>query len=157
MTCNVADDYGFRRRRKICYANKRGDFNFDYSSVLKKLKAAHCFTTAIATAKAQNYASLFLKIGLNFNVSLLKVFTVESVVRNETARLFYGILPLFKCFVAAVIPVILVSLIFMYKWFKCTHKGNSFIKKFLCGKILQLEKIAYKDQPTEEDCLTLQI
>ena len=59
---------------------------------------------------------------------VLYVLTVESVVRNETARLFYGILPLFlKCSVAAVIPVILVSLILMYKWFKCTHKGNSFI------------------------------
>ena len=60
-------------------------------------------------------------------------------------------------FVAAVIPVILVSLILMHKWYKGTYKGNSFIKKFLCDKILQLEKIAYKDHPTEEDCLTLQI
>ena len=71
---------------------------------------------------------------------VLCVLTVESVARNETARLFYGILPLFNCFVAAVIPVILVSLILMYKWFKCTHKGNSFIKKFLCDKIWQLER-----------------
>ena len=88
---------------------------------------------------------------------VLCVLSVESVVRNETARLFYGIFPPFKCFVAAIIPVILVSLILIYKWFKCTHKGNSFIKRFFCDKILQLEKIAYKDQPTEEDCLTLQI
>ena len=72
MTCNVADDYGFHRLRKIFYTDKRGDFNLDSSSVLKKLKATHCFTTAIA--KAQNYVSLFLKLCLNFNVSLLKVF-----------------------------------------------------------------------------------
>ena len=47
---------------RLIYADKRGDFNFDFSSVLKKLKATHGFTTAIA--KAQNYVSLFLKIGL---------------------------------------------------------------------------------------------
>ena len=46
MTCYVADDYGFRRLRKIFYADKR-DFNFDSSSVLKKLKATHCFTTVL--------------------------------------------------------------------------------------------------------------
>ena len=44
-TCNVANDYGFRRLRKILYAIKRGDFNFDSSSVLKKLEATQCFTT----------------------------------------------------------------------------------------------------------------
>ena len=76
MNCNVADDYGFRRLRKIFYADKRGDFNFDSSSVLKKLKATHCFT------KAQNYVSLFLKIGLNFNVSLLKVFVPRFMCIN---------------------------------------------------------------------------
>ena len=71
MTCNVANDYGFRRLRKILYAEKRGDFNFDSSSVLKKLEAVLSFSTVIA--KVQN-VSLFLKIDLNFNVSLLKVF-----------------------------------------------------------------------------------
>ena len=34
-----------------------------------------------------------------------------------------------------------------------TRKTASVLKKFLYDKILQLEKIAYKDQPTEEDCL----
>ena len=67
MTCNEANDYGFRRLRKILYADKRGDFNFDSSSVLKKLETMQCFTTVIA--KAQN-VSFFLKIYLNFNLSL---------------------------------------------------------------------------------------
>ena len=69
MTCNVANDCGFRRLRKILYADKRGDFNFDSSSVLKKQEATQCFATVIA--KAQN-VSLFLKIDFNFNISLLK-------------------------------------------------------------------------------------
>ena len=68
MTCNVANDYGFRRLRTILYADKKADFNFDSSSVLKKQEATQCFTTVI-----QN-VSLFLKIDFNFNVSLLKVF-----------------------------------------------------------------------------------
>ena len=42
-----------------------------------------------------------------------------SVVTNEIVCLFYGILPLFKCCVATVIPV---SLILMHKWVKCIHK-----------------------------------
>ena len=113
MICSVANDYGFCRLRKILYADKRGDFNFYSSSVLKKLETTQCFTTIIA--KVQN-VSLFLKIDLNFNVSLLKVLSpVESVVTNETARLFYGISPLFKCCLATVNPVILVSLILMSK------------------------------------------
>ena len=37
------------------------------------------------------------------------------------------------------------------------RKQRSFIKKCLGDKILQLEKISYKDQPTEVDRLTLQI
>ena len=62
MICNVANDYGFRRLRKILYVDKIVDFNFDSCSVLKKLEATtQCFTTVIA--KAQN-VSLFLKIGL---------------------------------------------------------------------------------------------
>ena len=52
---------------------------------------------------------------------ILCVSTVESVVTNETAFLFYGILPLFKCCVTTIIPV---SLILMYKMFKCIHKEN---------------------------------
>ena len=71
MTCNVANNSGFRGLRKILYTDKRADFNFDSSSVLKKLEATQCFTTAIV--KAQN-VSLFLKMDLNLNVSLLKVF-----------------------------------------------------------------------------------
>ena len=62
MICNVANDYGFRRLRKILYVDKIVDFNFDSCSVLKKLEATtQGFTTVIA--KAQN-VSLFLKIGL---------------------------------------------------------------------------------------------
>ena len=38
MICDVANDYGFRRLRKILYVDKR-DFNFDSCSVLKKLEA----------------------------------------------------------------------------------------------------------------------
>ena len=60
MICDVANDYGFRRLRKILYVDKR-DFNFDSCSVLKKLGATQCFTTV--SAKAQN-VSLFLKIDL---------------------------------------------------------------------------------------------
>ena len=60
MICDVANDYGFRRLRKILYVDKR-DFNFDSCSVLKKLEATQCFTTV--SAKAQN-VSLFLKIDL---------------------------------------------------------------------------------------------
>ena len=61
MICNIANDYGFRRLRKTLYVDKRGDFNFDSCSVLKKLEATQCFTTV--SAKAQN-VSLFLKIDL---------------------------------------------------------------------------------------------
>ena len=61
MICNVANDYGFRRLRKILYVDKIVEFNFDSCSVPKKLEATQCFTTVIA--KAQN-VSLFLKIGL---------------------------------------------------------------------------------------------
>ena len=61
MICNVANNYGFRRLRKILYVNKIVDVNFDACSVLKKLEATQCFTTVIA--KAQD-VSLFLKIGL---------------------------------------------------------------------------------------------
>ena len=61
MICSVANDYGFRRLRKILYVDNIVEFNFDCSSVLKKLEATQCFTTVIA--KAQN-VSLFLKIGL---------------------------------------------------------------------------------------------
>ena len=60
MVCNVANDYGFRRLRKILYVDKI-DLNCDSCSVLKKLEATQCFTTVIA--KAQN-VSFFLKIGL---------------------------------------------------------------------------------------------
>ena len=63
LICNVANDFRFRRLRKILHADKRGDFNFDSSSVLKKLEATRCFSAAIA--KVQN-VSLFLKIDLNF-------------------------------------------------------------------------------------------
>ena len=38
MICNVANDYGFRRLRKILYVDKIVDFNFDSCSVLKKLE-----------------------------------------------------------------------------------------------------------------------
>ena len=38
MICNVANDYGFRRLRKILHVDKIVDFNFDSCSVLKKLK-----------------------------------------------------------------------------------------------------------------------
>ena len=62
MICNVANDHGFRRLRKILYVDKIVDFNFDSCSVLKKLETTQCFTTVIA--KAQNVTSLFLKIGL---------------------------------------------------------------------------------------------
>ena len=51
MTCNVTNDYGFRRLSKILYGDKRGDFYFGSSSVLKKLGATQCFTTAIAKAQ----------------------------------------------------------------------------------------------------------
>ena len=61
MICNVANDYGFRRLRKILNVNKIVHFNFDSCSVLKKLETTQCSTTVIA--KAQN-VSLFLKIGL---------------------------------------------------------------------------------------------
>ena len=135
LICNVANNYGFRRLRKILYADKRGNC----SSVLKKLEATQFFTTVIAKAQNVNLllkidlnfnVSLFLKIDLNFNVNLLKylshilcVLIVESVVTNETACLFYGILPLFKCCVPTIIPV---SLILMHKWrFKCIHKETA--------------------------------
>ena len=61
MICNVANDYGFRRLRKILYVDKIVDLNFDSCSVLKKLEATQCITTVIAKAQ-------------NVNVSLLKVF-----------------------------------------------------------------------------------
>ena len=50
----------------------------------------------------------------------------ESVVKNETARLFYGILPLIECFLAAVIPVISVIFSLPTNGLKCIHKENSF-------------------------------
>ena len=47
MICNVANDYGFRRLRKILYVDKIVGFNFDSCSVLKKLEATtQCFTTS---------------------------------------------------------------------------------------------------------------
>ena len=61
MISNVANNYGFRRLRKILYVDKIADFNFDACSVLKKLEATQCFTTVIA--KVQN-VGLFLKIVL---------------------------------------------------------------------------------------------
>ena len=42
---------------------------------------------------------------------ILCILTVESVVTNETTRLFYGILPLFKFCVATVIPEILLLIV----------------------------------------------
>ena len=44
MICNVANDYGFRRLRKVLYVDKIVHFNFDSCSVLKKLEATQCFT-----------------------------------------------------------------------------------------------------------------
>ena len=41
MICNEANDYGFRRLRKILYVDKIVDFNFDSCSVLKKLETMH--------------------------------------------------------------------------------------------------------------------
>ena len=53
MICNVANDYGFRRLRKILYVDKIVDFNFDSCSVLKEPEVTtQCFMTVIA--KAQN-------------------------------------------------------------------------------------------------------
>ena len=52
-----------------------------------------------------------------------------------------------ECFLAAVVPTnILVG---------CSYKKNSF-KNIWDDRILQLERIAYKGQPTKEECLTLQ-
>ena len=42
---------------------------------------------------------------------ILCILTVENVVTNETGRLFYGILHLFKCCVATVIPEILLLIV----------------------------------------------
>lgn len=77
----------------------------------------------------------------------------------ETPPLFYGILPWFECVLAAVIPVILVSFQSPYKWFKKQTQGQQLqsLRTFLDDKIFQLETIAYKDQPTKEECLTFQI
>ena len=73
MTCNVADDYGFRRLRKIFYADKR-DFNFDSSSVLNKLLKHALFHDCHRENPELCTVSLFQRIGLNFNVNFLKVF-----------------------------------------------------------------------------------
>ena len=52
-----------------------------------------------------------------------------------------------ECFLAAVVSAnILVG---------CSYKKNSF-KNILDDRILPLERIAYKGQPTKEECLTLQ-
>ena len=59
-----------------------------------------------------------------------------------------------KCFLAVVIPAnIFIWLVFSLK---CSYKKNSF-KNILDNRILQLERIAYKGQPTKEECLILQI
>ena len=59
-----------------------------------------------------------------------------------------------ECFLAAVIPANI--LVISFQFIKCSYKKNSF-KNILDDRILQLERIAYKGQPTKEECLTLQI
>ena len=63
----------------------------------------------------------------------------ESVVKNEKARLFYGILPLLECFLTIVVAVIF-SIQSSYKWLKIHIQS---LRTYLDYKILQLEKIAY--------------
>jgi len=77
----------------------------------------------------------------------------------EKPRLFYGIIPLFECFMAAVLPVMLVSFQSFYTCFTLQTQGKKLqsLRTFLDDKILQLETVASKDKPTTEEYLTLQI
>jgi len=77
----------------------------------------------------------------------------------ETPRLFYGIIPLFECFMAAVLPIMLVSFLSFYKCFTLRTQGKELqsLRTFLDDKILQLETLASKDKQTTEEYLTLQI
>lgn len=100
-----------------------------------------------------------LELALKYLSQVLCVLSVESLVMYETPPLVFGILPWFECVLAAVIPVILVSFQSSYKWFKKQTQGKQLqsLRTFLDDKIFQLETIAYKDQPTKEECLTCQI
>ncbi|KAJ7369889.1 hypothetical protein OS493_035667 [Desmophyllum pertusum] len=84
---------------------------------------------------------------------------VECVITYDTPPLFYGILPLFELLIAAVITVILVSFQSFYQWFKVQKQEEQVksLRTFLDDKILQLERIVNKDQPTKEECLTLRV
>jgi len=77
----------------------------------------------------------------------------------ETPRLFYGIIPLFECFMAAVLPIMLVSFLSFYKCFTLRTQGKELqsLRTFLDDEILQLETLASKNKQTTEEYLTLQI
>lgn len=99
------------------------------------------------------------EVALNYLFQIVCVFAVECVILSETPGLFFGILPLFEFFMAAVITVTYASFQTSYKWFKVQTKRKQLqsLGSFLDEKILHLESIAHKDKLTYEECLTLQI
>ena len=78
---------------------------------------------------------------------------------SKTPCLFYGIIPLFECFMAAVLPVMLASFQSFHKCFTVWTQGKELqsLRTLLDDKILQLETLASKDKQTTEEYLTLQI
>lgn len=67
-----------------------------------------------------------LELTLNYLSQVLCFIAVECVIICETPRLFYRIIPLFECFMAAVLPVMLASFQSLYKCFTLRKQGKSF-------------------------------
>ena len=80
MTCNVADDYGLRRLMKIFLRRQKRRFQFRFFFSSEETKSHALFHDC--HRESPELCSLFLKIGLNFNVSLLKVLVPRFIRIN---------------------------------------------------------------------------
>ena len=154
-----------RLRKKLCCGNCRVYYMPSSRRQKRRFRLRFHFSTRnveqILDCNAEGSECIQdrFEVALNYLFQIVFVFAVECVILYETPGLFFGNLPLFEFFMAAVITVTYASFQTSYKWFKVQTKRKQLqsLGSFLDDKILHLESIAHKDKLTYEECLTLQI
>ena len=129
MFGNSTDDWTFRRLRKKlfigncrvyhtpCSRQQKRRFRLRF---LKYRSVKHLYDCH----RQESALTCRLELTLNYLSQVFCFVALECVIMCETPRLFYGIIPLFECFMVAVLPVMLVSFQSSYKCFTLRTQGK---------------------------------